>query len=100
MTNMQINSDKFNALVGDVAAARQKAIEGYTFTRDHAFIPEIGVTYEVHFGHVTIEGESGFASATVRTDGLTPDQWIEQDTGLPLGPALRGFVVQAYKRVG
>jgi hypothetical protein len=97
---MQINRDKFNELLTDVATARQKAIKGYSFTNDHAFVPEIGATYEVNFGHVTIEGQSGFASATVRTEGPNPAQWIEVDSGEPLPAALHAFVVQAYKRVG
>lgn len=97
---MQIDHDKFNALMGDMASARQKAIEGYSFARDHAFVPEIGAIYEIHFGHVSIEGQSGFASATVRIDGLNSAQWIELDTCTPLPDALRAYAVQAYKRVG
>lgn len=97
---MQIDYDKFNALLDDIASARKKAIEGYYFTRDQAFIPEIGATYEIHFGHVSIDGKDGFASAIVRIDGIDSVQWIEQDTGKPLPVALRAYAVQAYKRVG
>lgn len=96
---MKIDYEKLNVLVGDVATARQKATDGYSSTRDHAFVPDIGATYEVHFGHVTIDGQSGFASATVRTEGLNSAQWVELQTGLPLPSALRAYVVQAYKRV-
>lgn len=96
---MQIDDKKLNALVGDVTRARRKALEGYTFSKDRAFIPEVGATYEIHFGEVTIDGQTGFASATVRTEGLNSVQWIELETGQPLPVALRAYVVQAYKRV-
>lgn len=73
------------------------ALEGVMYTRDHPFVPVVGLSYELHYGYVTIGGKTGYAAAQIRADGLDSSQWIDLDTDKPLEPAFRALVVQAYK---
>ncbi|WP_162878119.1 hypothetical protein [Trinickia diaoshuihuensis] len=81
----------------DYLDEQQMTLEGYTYTRDHPFVPTVGLSYELHYGYVTIASGSGFATALIRADGLDSSQWIDLDTDKPLEPAFRALVVQAYK---
>lgn len=83
----------------DFGDAGLKAPEGITYTRDHPFVPVIGLSYEVYYGHVTIRGQSGWATAKIRVDGRDSSQWIDLDTGELLDPVFRAFVVQAFKPI-
>lgn len=96
---MDFDSDKFNKLLKDFSTARTKAVEGFSFTRDHAFVPEVGSCYEIHFGQITIGNETGFASAKIRVDGKDPAIWIDMESNQPLDPKLRVYLVQAYKQI-
>lgn len=66
---------------------------------DRAFIPTVGSEYEVAFGKVIYNGQTGDWTARIRTDGLLPSQWIDLDTGAQLDPALADYVVQAYREI-
>lgn len=81
----------------DYLDEQQITPEGVVYTRDHPFVPVVGLSYELHYGHVTIGSKSGFATAQIRADGHDSSQWIDLDTGKPLEPAFRALVVQAYK---
>lgn len=81
----------------DYRDAQQKTLEGILYTRDHPFVPVVGQLYDLHYGHVTIGSQSGFAMAKIRADGLESSRWIDLDTGKPLAPAFRALAVQAYK---
>lgn len=96
---MDFDSDKFNKLMKNFSTARTKAVEGFSFTRDHAFVPEVGSCYEIHFGQITVDNETGFASANIRVVGNDSSSWIDMKSNQPLDPKLCAFSVQAYKRI-
>lgn len=64
-----------------------------------AFVPTIGCEYEVTFGKVIYNGQTGDWTARIRADGLLPSQWIDLDTAAQLDPALAAYVVQAYREI-
>ena len=64
-----------------------------------AFIPTVGKHYEVAFGKVTYQSQTGVWTAKIRADGTLPSQWIDLDTGNQLDPALAIYVVQAYREL-
>ncbi len=65
----------------------------------NAFNPTVGKCYEVHFGQITLQGQTGFWSAKIRVNGSHFSQWIDLDTGLPIDPHLAVYVVQAHSEI-
>lgn len=64
-----------------------------------AFIPVVGKCYEIHFGKVTLNGQTGFWSARIRVNGAHPSQWLDIDTNHQLDPSLAVYVVQASREI-
>ncbi|VWD62340.1 hypothetical protein [Burkholderia contaminans] len=83
----------------DYWGVQESSLDGIVRTSDHPFVPVIGESYELHYGQVTIGDRSGYATAQIRADGFDSSQWIDLDTGAPLEPAFRAFVVLGYKPI-
>ena len=69
------------------------------WTKDSAFVPEIGRCYEIAFGEVITANGRGHASARIRADGLQWHDWIDLDYGEPLSGELGKYVVRAYRPI-
>jgi len=66
---------------------------------NNSFLPTIGNCYEVHFGKITLNGQTGFCVANIKIEGNGTSQWIDLDTGQSLDPNIAKHVVQAYKDI-
>ena len=62
-------------------------------------MPVAGNCYELHFGKITLNGQTGFCVATIKVNGSDPSQWTDLDTGIPLEADIAKYVVQAYRDI-
>ena len=67
--------------------------------KSQAFSPIIGKSYEVHFGKITINNETGFGTARIRVEGTDASEWIDLDTGDVLDPNFAVYAVQAFEEI-
>jgi hypothetical protein len=69
------------------------------WTSGRAFQPENGAVYEVDFGRVVVQGREVEATARLRIEGPSPQQWIDLDDEKPLSNDLAKFSVKRFRRV-
>jgi hypothetical protein len=69
------------------------------WTTGQAFPATHGRCYEVAFGVVPHQQQTGHWTARIRIYGPTPDRWIDMDTGAPLHAELALHSIQAFREI-
>jgi len=64
-----------------------------------AFPAVVGKDYEVAFGNITYQGQTGMWTARIHVAGPSTASWIDLETGEVLDPLLSRYVVQAYVEI-
>jgi hypothetical protein len=66
---------------------------------EQEFIPVIGKSYELAYGHILRGGVQQKVIKRVRIDGPTPVAWFDLDEQQALDPDLHGHPVQAFRLI-
>ena len=70
-----------------------------TLITNGAFVPMKDKCYEIHFGKIKVNNQTGFCVATIKVNGNDASQWIDLDTNNQLDPDIAKYVVQAYREI-